>query len=245
MSKRKQLFAAALIVLAGAAVSAVILFGPLRNAPAEPETAASAAPAADTAGHAVRFYGVDGAVLDSASAADGAAVLPPAIRTPAGQVFRSWSEDLFAVTQDLDVFPVFEDEPETENAVFADSVYADIAGDISVLLKLGGKVGCCDFRLDIQYDGDLLQYASCEPLTDGVQAETGEKAGSLSLRYSGSSLNAPTELARLHFSSDKSGQYKTNLAAVMSEIHKLKNGTAVYADSTVYNVEIFLTDGRK
>lgn len=239
---------AAAILLAGCVISALILFQPFQMktdtvdpGPTDQRTDASS-DADKTVSHSVSFYGYDGQLLTTRTVADGAPAQPPEM-SASGSIFKGWSEELYSITADLDVYPIGEAVGDRKNVVYADAVYTGAKDRICVTPKISGAVDCCDFTIDIAYDSALLTFDGAEPALEGLRVENHRERGVLTLTYSASSsLTQPTELADLYFMCAQDGAYHTNLPMTTNEILTMENGATVYTDSTAYDTALYLFD---
>lgn len=235
------------ILLAGCAVSALILYsGGLigNNAPAETGTSSSAVvpPARDCA---VTFYDRSGNLLETKTVKQGEPVMPPVLKEENFN-FKGWSEDLYAVQENLEVSPWGEEVAETKNTLCADSVYVSGKEPFQVSLRMTGEVDCTDFVITMAYDAELLAFegldSSLATLTVEHNAETGEL---ILTNTGGAHLTSPTELGKLTFRCVKDGGYRTNLPKTVSEIYTDHNGSKVYTDSTAYDTNLYILEVEK
>lgn len=207
------------ILMAGAAFSVLLLL-PGRSGPAQR--------------HKVSFLNAAGTVLQTADAAHGKAVLPPAVTEP-GRIFRGWNADLFAIREDLSIKPLFTDPGDADNVFYADAVYAACSDRIAVTPQLGGTVNCTAFVLEVGYDSTLLTFDGTAALPDGLTADS-TQPGLLRLRYDGDPLTGPMTLTTLFFRCTQNGSYRTTLPMAAAEI----SHSGGFTDSTAYDTTLYL-----
>ena len=234
------------ILLAGCAVSALILYsGGLigNNAPAETGTSSAAVPPARDC--VVTFYDRSGSLLETKTVKQGEPVMPPVLKEENFN-FKGWSEDLYAVQENLEVSPWGEEVAEKKNTLCADSVYVRGKEPFQVSLRMTGEVDCTDFVITMAYDAELLAFegldSSLATLTVEHNAETGEL---ILTNTGGAHLTSPTELGKLTFRCVKDGGYRTNLPKTVSEIYTDHNGSKVYTDSTAYDTNLYILEVEK
>lgn len=247
-SKKRERRIALIIVLIGLCISGIILLLPgwigANQSNGEPTAVGipegSAAESTEPpASYTVSFYDETGAPLESTVVTGGDPVIPPEIPMQSGYVFKGWSESLFQVEGDLNVYPVFESVADKKNAIVGNAVYGT---DSFVLqLNLDGQVDCCDFQIELAYDTKLLQLEAAKPLLKGLTAEHDPETGTITLKWSSdTAVTEPNALAELRFHCEQAGLYRTNLATVTEEIHTFDGTTRIYTDSTAYDAEIMI-----
>lgn len=223
LSEKKwpQYLVAVLIVLIGAAVSLLILIRPW-----------------EIKHYKVSFYDLDRQLLAEYKAEAGKSVVPPPFEKT-GYMFKGWDKDMYAVTEDIEVYPVCEDISEAKNIVYADTVYADTEYVFSVKPKLSGTVDCSSFTIEMGYDDELLHFEGAGSVLDGLIVE--ENDGTVTMTWSdNASITKETDLAVLHFKCKKDGSYSTTLPFLTKEIVTLEQGEKVYTDSTAYDGKLYL-----
>lgn len=223
LSEKKwaQYLVAVLIVLIGAAVSLLILIRPW-----------------EIKHYKVGFYDLDGQLLAEYKAEAEKSVVPPPFEK-AGYMFKGWDKDLYAVTEDLKVYPVCEDISEAKNIVYADAVYADTDSEFSVTPKLSGTVDCSGFTIEMGYDDELLHFEGASSVLDGLTVE--ESNGTVTMTWSSNTLiTAETDIAILYFKCKEDGSYSTKLPFLTKEIVTMEQGKEVYTDSTAYDATLYL-----
>lgn len=237
------------ILLAGCAVSGLILHqgGVIGAAPpAEEGNAAASSTAVSVQKEcAVTFYDWEGGLLEKKTVKQGEPILPPVLERQ-NFLFKGWTEELYAVAEDMDVYPRGETLEETKNALCADSVYVSGKEPFQVSLRMMGEVDCTDFVITIAYDADLLTFeglnSSLATMTVDHDAETGEL---ILTNTGGAHLKSPTELGTLSFRCVKDGGYQTNLPKTVSEIYTDHNGSKVYTDSIAYDTNLYILEVEK
>lgn len=247
-TKRHYLIAGA-ILLAGCAISGLILHrgGVIGSSPPAEEggSASSSAEAPAAKDCAVTFYDWKGSQLEERTAKQAAPVLPPVLEEE-NLLFKGWTEDLYAVWDDMDVAPYGEDVTEVTNALCADSVYVGGKESFQVTLRMAGQVDCTDFVITVAYDAGLLTFEGLEDALPTLSVKNDPKTGELILTNTGGQhLRAPTELGKLTFRCTKDGGYQTNLPKTVSEIYTDHNGSKVYTDSTAYDTNVYILDVEK
>lgn len=220
-AKWTQYLLAALIVLIGAAASLLILTKPWK-----------------TEHYKVSFYDLDGQLLTQYKAENGKSLLPPPFEKD-GYMFKNWDKDLYAVTEDLEVYPICEKIGDAKNIVYADTVYADTGSEFSVTPKLSGTVDCSGFTIEMGYDAELLHFEGADAVLDGLTVE--ENNGTVTMMWSDHApVTEETDLAVLYFKCKGNGSYSTNLPFLTKEIVTLERGEEVYTDSTAYDATLYL-----
>lgn len=238
------------ILLAGCAISGLILrWGGVIGTPPpveeEGSAAASSSEVPETTTCAVTFYDWKSDPLEEKTVAQGAPVLPPVLEEE-NVLFKGWSEDLYAVQEDLKVVPRGENVAEVTNALCADSVYVSGKEPFRVVLRMEGQVDCTDFVITMAYDADLLTFEGLENALPTLVAKNDPATGELVLTNTGGQhLRAPTELGKLIFRCTKDGGYQTNLPKTVSEIYTEHNGSKVYTDSTAYDTNVYILEIEK
>lgn len=230
---------AGLILLVGVGVSLFLLSRPDAGPVQDPDSSEQA-----RTEHTVRFYDLDGQLLQTETVLTGQAVLPPELHRTDLR-FRGWDKPLHCVTEDMDVYPEVQPLGEEKNIVCTDAVYADTGQEFCIIPRLAGTVDCSQFSIEIAYDKDLLKFQQDEAVLVGVQVEN-DKGGLLTLRWSGEeTLTQPMQLTKLYFTCRQTGAFETNFPTATKEIHTLQNGAQVYTDSMAYDGALFLSTAEK
>lgn len=258
---RGQYLIAGAVLLAGIAVSALLLtgviplnFGGEAQADGQPSvnepSPGLATPEAqetpeEPALYTVRFYGREEQLLAECTVTEGYSPEPPQYEVE-GLRFRGWDKDIFFARSDLDLYPRLAPLGEGKNIVYANAVYADRDEPICVTPRMAGTVDCCSFVIELSYDGLLLDYTGFDALLTGVTVEDDAEQGILTLSWeSDTPLTAAQALAALYFSCAGEECYTTTMNLVTRAIHTLNEGNKVYTESMAYDFEVFILNKKE
>lgn len=232
-----QYLVAAVILLAGCAVSALLLTGaiPLPFGGAEDEPADE-----KKSLYSVSFYDAEGQLLETSEAEKGSAPAVPAYEVE-GMRFRGWDKELFFIHSDTEVHPWLESLGEDKNIVYGNAVYAFNDETVTVTPRIAGSLDCCDITVRLGYDTQLLRYTGAEEKLQGVKIEDDPAAGVVTLSWEGTEkLTEAGALAEISFECLCEGSYSGTMSLLTSEIYTLENGSKVYTDSMAYDIELFI-----
>lgn len=257
MQDKKQYWIAGLILLVGILISSVILlaaFLPKRQkAPAEttggtaPVTEVAPEVATDSATEAateaakeitVTFYDEKGTLMQKSAVRGGETVLPPTMHSKT-QIFKGWSQNLFWIDGDMDVYPLVTQIDAKKNVFYADAVYAKSGGEVRIPVYIGGEVDLGDFTMEISYDAVILRYGGIEG--ESVTAVDDAADGRLTVkRTDGERLNAAGKLFTLCFTATDREGYESEILLRPKETFTLEKGEKVYVDSIAYDAKLYL-----
>lgn len=150
--------------------------------------------------YAVTYFSNDGTVLKVDYVAKGESANPPIqAQMSYGTVFKSWDKDFSCITEDMDVYPIYEDILGKENVFAVDSTYGKSGGTAIVPIRLCGDVCLSAFDLMISYDADVLELVSVTE--DGAVLYNDEVPGKIRLNYvSTDNTVADVDICFLEFS---------------------------------------------
>ena len=256
MSKKKEYAIAIIIIEIGCLISALILFAPKpdksENKPPSVQVQESM-PNEDSEvttpehteltelnKYTINFHDENGAIIKTSTVDEGCSILPPKYENDGG-IFKGWSQLLFSVASDMEVYPQWEAFDEAKNIVYANASYTDKGNPLEVSVMLAGEVDLCDFVVELEYDSDLLSFSASENEIDGLTIVDNIEEGKIIFTYNGESITQQTKLADISFGIKPEGMYSSKLVFATKEIHKKNDaGMVEYTDSVAYETNIFI-----
>lgn len=235
MSKKKEYLIAALILLCGVVLSVgILLTAYLRRSGGRTSDAPKAEPIEIT------FLDEKGNLIEKRRVESGTSVIPPTV-SKEGHFLKDWDKFLLQVVSPMEVTPYFEPVEGVKNAVYADAVYAKTNQPVTLKVCLGGDVDAKSFRIEAEYDAELLLLKKGNALLDGIKFTQKKEngIGTAIITYQGEkTLDVATALAELVFEVQVPGDYKTTVTFATKEIEVLNRDE--HSDSTAYETDIYL-----
>ena len=225
------LLAVVLILCAGIAVSAVILFIAKNKTSSSDMTSDKSSP-----NYEVVFLGKSGKVLSKESVKDGAPVFPPTLQeNTTGNVFRGWDRDLISIQENIETRPIFQDISQETNALYINTYYTHGGEELSVNLWLAGKVDASEICLYLDFDDAVLSLVDFDGKADISKVEGGNYELSLS---SDSNMSEGCCLSTMNFKVNDVTHIYTELVIKPKRIRKFFDGELQGTDATMVNGQI-------
>lgn len=111
----------------------------------------------------VRFLNTDYSAISTQKIAIGGNATCPSIDfAPAHSFFSKWDKDLSAIESDINIFPIYTNVAQENNAIGYNSVYTSISQNFSIDIEIQGIVNYAGMDLIIEY-GSGIQIESIIP----------------------------------------------------------------------------------
>lgn len=189
----------------------------------------------------VTFLQEDGTVLEVKEVAYGESVMPPLLTSEKeGKVFRGWTTNFSRIVADMEAVPIFHDLSGEKNVLFMDTCYEESGKDISIELKLGGRVKLSGMKITLTYDPKVLAYLESEVLLDNTKVTKSDDGILEIVIDEKENLTEPISLLRMKYHVEDVDFILTYLELSMKEPRKIEGGTAIGTDSTAVNGKIFI-----
>ena len=239
MSKKAEYGIAALILVIGIVVSALILLLPKQSSgkTADADLRETQNDSSSLI-YTVRFYDNGGELLESREVREAGSILPPQY-IPQSGILKGWDHSLSKVYSDMDVYPITVTTDNVINALYAHVVYTEGDDPICLTLMFDGTVDCNSALIKVDYDPAFLQFDKAESLIDGIEVSDSSEPGGVTLSYNGTRLSGQTALCRLSFSGIADLTYQTAVSLAAKEILTEKEGQQHYTDCTAFPVQIY------
>ena len=184
----------------------------------------------------VTFCSSDGIILGTEIVKDGSVVsLPHDNLSPAGTVFTGWDKELINIFENTRITAKCIDVSNDDNVVALETVYSKAGNNVSIPLKIMGKVNLCAVDLCITYDETKLKFEKAESVDPAVTIEKEKETGLLYVRFvSSANAEGEADLGNLVFKPTNGESNEIKLQVVVKEMVRLDDKNELI--SVPYNI---------
>ena len=109
--------------------------------------------------HTVKFFDHKNALIAEYKVEDGESILfDQELPELENSVFKGWDKNLSSITEDTEVYPIYQSITKDSNAFYIDTYYINGGDDVWIDLKIGGNVDMKSAKIGIAYDSDIFTY---------------------------------------------------------------------------------------
>ena len=123
----------------------------------------------------VNFYDHQNKMIAQYKVKDGESVFfDKSLPTVENSVFKGWNKNLSAITEDIEVYPIYQSIEKDNNVFYMDTYYVNGGEDLWIDLKIGGVIDAKAAIIGIAYDSEVLTYlenSSSEYLSSPIEVK--------------------------------------------------------------------------